>query len=136
METQETLFEMEPIPVPKKKKQIEIYAVDRSYSKRANDLIDLLIAHVEVCDVMEDHNGKVIGKRYRNLKEETAAYRHLQEEYVLPLISKCAWARIEYAELMEIIPQAFKTDYIQRCELLEDLVTWSVKEFGEHVIPF
>lgn len=105
-------------------------------SRYAYDLIVLLRDFVKVCDLKEDHTGKAIGKRFANIKEEEADYRNLQEKHILPLIAKCDWTGFKYADLMDIIPPPFATDYNQRRELLEDLITWSVKEFGEYDIPF
>lgn len=105
-------------------------------SERASELVELLAVWVAYCDKLEEHNGKVIGKRFSSLKEEKEAYDRLQGFTLQPLIAKCARTNFRLDKLREIIPPAFETDWKQRKELLEDLRTWSEKEFGEYVIPF
>jgi len=109
---------------------------DPIFAKRASDLVGLLIDWVDYCFQHEEHNGKVIGKRFANLKEEKQAYDKLQGFVLQPLIAKCAWTLFDLNDLREIIPPGFETTWEQRRDLLKDLKTWSIKEFGEYVIPF
>jgi len=102
----------------------------------ADNLCGLLALHVQACNLMEEHNRKVITDGYKTLDLERKAYKHIQEKYQQPIMSKCTWFGFKYSDLLEIIPPAFETNFIQRRDILKDLREFSEKEFGEYVIPF
>lgn len=109
---------------------------EAKFAERAYTLINLLILWVDYCDQQDIHTGKIIGKRYANLKEEKQGFDRLEGFLRQNLMEKCGWTRFDFNDLFKIIPPGFETDWKQRKDLLEDLKAWSVKEFGEYVIPF
>lgn len=104
-------------------------------AKTADSLYGLLVAYVQVCDIMEEHNRKVMKKHYRTLDLEREAYNHVQTKYQQPVMAKCAWYGFKYSDLMETIPPAFETTSSQRHAILKDLRMFYKKEFGEYVLP-
>jgi len=133
MSDQGTLFEMELVSKTGQKVRAKVHAKD--FAKEADALWCLLTSYVQFCDLIEKHYQKIINKQYRDLADEKNMYKAVTEKYFIPLINKCAWEGYVLEDLRYIIPPAFKTNVVQRHDILKDLRIFYKKEFGEYVLP-
>ncbi len=79
----------------------------------AEALLRVLVAHAKNADVWETH--------YLSDKPTTAQHRDLIETSTGPFLALCKREGFRYAEILEIMPVAFKTDHAEREEILDDL---------------
>ena len=87
-------------------------------------LVELLEDYVVAADLWEDYYTKAANKGFRG-NEEKEAHRYIQSTYTLPLMEKCRRFGYTYAQLIGIIPTAFKTTKQDRHELLDELREWA-----------
>ncbi len=98
--------------------------------KIAERLLSILDEYVAVLDVSETHFSIVARKGFPSLQDEKDSLADLQEFHQLPMMARCKEVGFTYADLMLIIPGAFKTTYAERGVVLEDLVYYAEEEFG------
>lgn len=94
---------------------------------KSKKLIMLLEDYVVAADLWEDFYRKAANKKFRG-NEEKEAHRYIQSTYTIPLMEKCRRYGHTYAELIGIIPTAFKTSKAQRRSILDDLRAWAQEE--------
>lgn len=92
----------------------------RKARKYAEALLDLLEEYVEVQDAWEDHLRDVEDGEYSSRADEKAGHLHVQHEFMLPLMQRCADAGFGYIDLGLMIPAYPATTYEDREQLLED----------------
>ncbi len=71
------------------------------------------MAHAANADKWEAH--------YLSLDKTTAQHRELIETSTEPFLALCHREGFRYAEILEIMPVAFKTDHAEREAILDDL---------------
>ena len=99
----------------------------------AEELLDILGAHIEIADMWDDHWSAAMGGRFTRQQEKASAAAINAEK--APAFTKIyKQAGYTYMDLVDIIPIAFKTTREERAELLEDLVEFAYQEYG--ALPF
>ncbi len=88
-----------------------------SRSSRAATLISILTDHVAAQDKWEDYHRSAV-KNGENKRERAA----LLEGYTVPLLALCKREGFAYADILKIIPAAFKTRREDRATILDDLI--------------
>lgn len=96
----------------------------------AERLLDVLDEYADVLDVSEDHFSAAANKEFRNLQAEKDSLAEMQEQHQLPMMVQCRAAGFTYADLMLILPGAFKTTYEERRRVLEDLYQYAGEKYG------
>lgn len=95
----------------------------------ASKLLDLLFEWVESCDLWEKHNGKAANSGFLSLAVEREEHQRLQKTYTMPLMQRCHDNKINYVDLMQMIPPAFRTTGVERKAMFHAFATWATKEY-------
>jgi len=97
--------------------------------RRTVALLKLLEEYVHVAGLWEDYY-RAANNNEMNTEEQRTAQAHIQRAYMIPLMDECRKQGFKYADLIDMIPTAFKTDKAERKRILADLHLWAQEEHG------